>query len=190
MICKIVNPKRLTVGDSIRLHRDELLTIDKIEDKKVYLTNSETGEKVEVVFYQLTSKSYRYRMYHPDATYDIRGHEITGSGVNSRYGMSLGMLYDYGIKQPIAAGEIIDFCVESIYYKGVVMAVGSFGMSKNEIIFHNCKSERNAIVVKTEDGKERVIVATGQTLYFVEPDSEGRMFINNTHICVVNQYRG
>ena len=50
MICKIVNPKRLTVGDSIRLHRDELLTIDKIEDKKVYLTNSETGEKVEVVF--------------------------------------------------------------------------------------------------------------------------------------------
>ncbi|AUE22590.1 hypothetical protein Ah1_00049 [Aeromonas phage Ah1] len=185
MICKIVNPKRLTVGDVIGFGRYQLLTINKIEGKKVYLTDSETGEKIEMEFYQLSSKSYRYTCHSSD-----HGYTVSGSGMNSRYGMSLGMLYDYGIKQPIAAGEEIGFCVDSTYYKGTVIAVGSFGMSKNEIIFNPSRGEKNAIVVKTEDGKERVIVATGQTLYFVEPDSEGRMFINNTHICVVNQYRG
>lgn len=185
MICKIVNPKRLNVGDVIGFGRYQLLTINKIKGKKVYLTDSETGEKIEMEFYQLSSKSYRYTGNSSD-----HGYTVSGSGMNSRYGMSLGMLYDYGIKQPIAAGEEIDFCVDSTYYKGTVIAVGSFGMSKNEIIFNPSRGEKNAIVVKTEDGKDRVIVATGQTLYFVEPDSEGRMFINNTHICVVNQYRG
>lgn len=47
MICKIVNPKRLNVGDVIGFGRYQLLTINKIEGKKVYLTDSETGEKIE-----------------------------------------------------------------------------------------------------------------------------------------------
>ncbi|AAQ17712.1 hypothetical protein Aeh1ORF053c [Aeromonas phage Aeh1] len=185
MICKIVNPIRLGIGSVINLNRGELLTIEKIDGKKVYLTDTDTGAKVELDFYQLSSKSYRYRCYNPD-----RGYTITGSGMNSRYGMSLGMLYDYGVKQPIAAGEEIDYCVESTYYKGVVVAVGSFVINKDQIIFNPSRCEKNAIVVKNEDGKERVIVGTGQTLYFVEPDSNGSMFVNDTHICVINQYRG
>ncbi|UYD60023.1 hypothetical protein OPFAMLBM_00002 [Aeromonas phage avDM12-TAAL] len=185
MICKIVNPKRLNVGDVIDFGRYQLLTIDKIEGKKVYLTDGESGEKIEMEFYQLSSKSYRYTGHNSE-----RGYTVSGSGMNSRYGMSLGMLYDYGVKQPIAAGEEIDYCVESTYYKGTVVAVGSFAINKAQIIFNPSRGEKNAVVVKNEDGKERVIIGTGQTLYFVEPDEKGNMFINNTHICVVNQYRG
>ncbi|BES53206.1 hypothetical protein [Aeromonas phage phiWae14] len=180
MIVKVNDVKRLNVGDKFLFCKDRVVQIQSIEGKKVVVIDIEDGTVINMEFFQDHGKSYRYR-------YDMGMGFCRGSGMNSRYGSSFGNMYDFGVREPIRAGEQIKFRVEGKDHQGVVAAVGSYDIKKGEITFNN-KAAKNAIVV-IANGVERVIIGCNQTLYFVEPDANQRMWINNTHICTIEGYR-
>lgn len=184
MIAKVNDVKRMKVGDKFMFSKYQLVQIQSIEGKTVTVVDVEEGTVITMEFYQKHGKSYRYR-YEVDAEFCHTSGR--GSGVSTRFGISLGNMYDYGAKEPIRAGEKIKFRVDGIDYNGVVAAVGSYSVTGIELNFNN-QSAKNAIVV-IANGVERVIIGCNQSLYYVESDENGKLLFSNSYVCTIEGYR-